>query len=226
MRHATGYRWRVFINIHFQWILAWCCSTTISKPSKSLMKIKLFWMRACKPGISPSNILTGGTVAGWTSHVLWKAGLGTSRRCSLDLLCRSTAATSGSTVSNYIIDPETYSQPQHRSLLNNSSNRFINAAPTNYHFNIQTPDSITNTLPNSYSAEQSCMQKLKTQWCYAAEKVDMLLHEVNGMEVKLNINQHWTVTLPEHISTIKYVQEWKYHISKLGPGYTPLHNGL
>ena len=48
------------------------------------------------------------------------------------------------------------------------------------------------------------MQKLETR--YAAEKVDMLLHEVNAMEVKLNINQRWTVTLPEYISTIKYVQ--------------------
>ena len=42
-----------------------------------------------------------------------------------------------------------------------------------YHFNIQTPDSITNTLPNSYSAEQSRMQKLETQWRYAAEKVNV-----------------------------------------------------
>ena len=109
----------------------------------------------------------------WTSHLLWKAGPGTSGRCSSDLLCRYPAATSGSTVSNYVLGPETYSQPQHRSLLDNSSNWFINAALMDYHFNIQTPDSITNTLPNSYSAEQSHTQKLETQWRYAAEKVDV-----------------------------------------------------
>ena len=38
----------------------------------------------------------------------------------------------------------------------------------------------------------------------------MLLREVNAMEVKLNINPRWTVTSPEYISTIKYVQKRKY----------------
>ena len=65
-------------------------------------------------------------------------------------------------------------------------------------------------MPNSYSAEQSRTQKLETQRRYAAEKVDILLREVNAMEVKLNINRRWTVTSPEYISTIKYVQERKY----------------
>jgi hypothetical protein len=65
-------------------------------------------------------------------------------------------------------------------------------------------------LPNSYSAERSRTQKLETQRRYAAEKADMLLREVNAMEVKLNINRRWTVTSPEYISTIKYVQERKY----------------
>lgn len=67
-----------------------------------------------------------------------------------------------------------------------------------------------NTLPNSYSAEQSRTQKLETQRRYAAEKLDLLLREVNAMEVKLNINRRWTVTTPEYISTIKYVRERKY----------------
>ena len=139
-------------------------------------------------------------VAEWTSCVLRITVPGTCRRCSSDRLCRSPAATSGSTVSSNVTGPGTYSQP-HRSLLDNSSNQFINGALTDYHFDIQNPDSTTNTLPNSYSAEKSRTQKLETQCRYAAEKHDVLLREVNAMEVKLNINGRWTITSPEYIST-------------------------
>ena len=97
-----------------------------------------------------------------------------------------------------------------RSLLDNSSNRFLSAAPTDYHFNIQTPTSVAAPSLQSYRAEQSRTQKLETQRRYAAEKVDQLLREVNAMEVKLNIQLRWTVTSPEYLSTLKYVQERQY----------------
>jgi hypothetical protein len=65
-------------------------------------------------------------------------------------------------------------------------------------------------LPQSYQAEQSRTQKLETQRRYASEKVDYLIREVTAMEVKLNISARWTITSPEYLSTIKYVQERKY----------------
>ncbi|KAF8814021.1 hypothetical protein BYT27DRAFT_7071949, partial [Phlegmacium glaucopus] len=96
------------------------------------------------------------------------------------------------------------------SLLDASSNRFLSAASTDYHFDIQTPTSVAAPSLESYRADQSRTQKLETQRRYASEKVDQLLREVNAMEVKLNIATRWGITSPEYLSTLKYVQERKY----------------
>jgi hypothetical protein len=96
-----------------------------------------------------------------------------------------------------------------RLLLESSSTRFFNAAPTDYHFDVQNPLSMTSSV-ESYRIEQSKTQKLETRRRYAADKLDILLREITALEVKLNITVRWSPTSPEYIETMKYVRERKY----------------
>ena len=86
--------------------------------------------------------------------------------------------------------------------------KFVNAIPSDYHFNLSPGDS-TNTP--TYNSELSKTRRLESKRQYASERRDQLLHQVLELEVQMGIAKRWTPDTPEYIETAHYIHERRYH---------------
>lgn len=90
---------------------------------------------------------------------------------------------------------------------------------TNARFRASIPANYTFVPPEAAPADQSWGEQLsrtrllQTERRRANEKYDRLEYDVILMECKLGISQgqRWTPAMPQYISTLKYINEHKYH---------------